>query len=577
MISGSQREPPHDGIILLVPDDSVNPKTPRMRINLGERGSMPSKYGQGAGRLSEALRWVSGGLNLAGAVSGILYLLLPGAGIPGTLVGWILPPAVAASCALCATRRIPGRRAFLHLAATAAGYGLLPFLLIAWSGFPRIPGFAAASRLVVLGSLALGILVSFSRREGSGEDEEVRPAAAAAGLAAGIAAFAISARFLAAPHPRTAGVLVPQCLPYWSLSFLAVAAGTVRSLGTRRPYRGTAVLLALPAAAAALLGGIPVYRTPGVLKAAERDFTRAFGGDAGVPPADSPVPSAFSLGRMFLGSGTGRTRVSLDVPYHSEVTPDGRSYTFRYDHWEPESGGPHPVLIRIHGGAWISGDKGYGNMNYVNRYLASRGYSVFDLQYGLAERGTFPFRSPTPDGIRGPFVIEDMLRHIRSFSVYLAENAADLNSDPSRVFLSGGSAGGHLALAAALAASSGYGRDHPGIGLDARLTLRGVIPFYPGIGYARSLGIPSSPELDELGPLLGPRNPPALFYQGNLDGMADPKRIRAFVRAYDDAGGGAAVLVEFPSAGHASDLNFWNPYSQVFLHYMERFLALHSR
>ncbi|MCK7481049.1 MAG: hypothetical protein M0C28_30495 [Candidatus Moduliflexus flocculans] len=50
-----------------------------------------------------------------------------------------------------------------------------------------------------------------------------------------------------------------------------------------------------------------------------------------------------------------------------------------------------------------------------------------------------------------------------------------------------------------------------------------------------------------------------------------PVGIRDLVREYRASGGGAAVLVEFPSAGHGSDLVFWNPYSQVFLHYMERF------
>lgn len=371
-------------------------------------------------------------------------------------------------------------------------------------------------------------------------------------------------------------MLVPQSLPYWSPAFLAVAALAARSGGMRKSARAGGLLLALPAAAAAVLGGLPVYQVPGMIRTAQADFSRAFGGADPVSSDGRPQRPAFSLGRMFLGTSPGRVRSRLDVPYYTETSADGRSFTFRFDQWSPGGHGLHPVLVRIHGGGWNSGDKGYGNMNNVNRHFSSLGYAVFDLQYGLAESGTFTPRAPTPKGMLGPFGIEDMLRHLGAFSSFLADRAEELGADPARVFVSGASAGGHLALAAALAQTSGYSRDRPGTGLDPRITVRGVIPFYPGIGYAAGMGIPSKPELDDLKALLGPGNPPALFYQGALDGMVDPARVRNFVRTYNASGGGTAALVEVPSAGHGSDLIFWNPYSQVFLHFMERFMALHS-
>ncbi|MCK7481048.1 MAG: alpha/beta hydrolase fold domain-containing protein [Candidatus Moduliflexus flocculans] len=103
------------------------------------------------------------------------------------------------------------------------------------------------------------------------------------------------------------------------------------------------------------------------------------------------------------------------------------------------------MLIRIHGGGWVSGDKGYGNMNNVNRHFASLGYLVFDLQYGLAESGTFRPRAPTPEGMLGPFGIEDMLRHIGAFSLLPCRKCGGTGADLDRVFVSGASAGGHLA------------------------------------------------------------------------------------------------------------------------------------
>jgi len=43
------------------------------------------------------------------------------------------------------------------------------------------------------------------------------------------------------------------------------------------------------------------------------------------------------------------------------------------------------ALIRIHGGAWVGGDKGFANMMQVNKYFAAQGYTVFDVQYGLTD------------------------------------------------------------------------------------------------------------------------------------------------------------------------------------------------
>ncbi len=535
------------------------------------------KAGSEGGRFGGILGIAAACLNLLAAGSGFSYVLHPDSEGLGLVFGWLLPAAVAATCAGCAGRGFHLRLSGLYLAWTVAGFLLLPLLMIARASFLGAAGFSAATQTVVFGTLGLGFLSAMKQDIRARGEAFPRPGAAIAGFAAGIAALAVTIRFLTNPHPRTAGVLIPQCLPYWSLGFLAAAALSARAYGTLRRSRAGSLLFALPALAAAVLAAIPVYQTPGVVRAAERDFLRAFGDGARSEPDLLSRRLPFSPGTLFLGSDTGRPVPRLDVPYHSETVPDGRSYTFRFDQWSPEGAGPHPVLIRIHGGGWVSGDKGYGNMNNVNRHFASLGYLVFDLQYGLAESGTFRPRAPTPEGMLGPFGIEDMLRHIGTFSSYLAENAGELGADLDRVFVSGASAGGHLALASALTLTSGYARSHPGVGLDPRLTVRGVIPFYPGVGYAAGMGIPSNPELDNLVPLLGPENPPALFYQGSLDGMVDPLRIRDFVREYSASGGGDAVLVEFPSAGHGSDLVFWNPYSQVFLHYMEHFLAIHAR
>jgi acetyl esterase/lipase len=345
-------------------------------------------------------------------------------------------------------------------------------------------------------------------------------------------------------------------------------------------------LAAAPAIAAALLCWLPVWQTPSIVAASRAAFAAAFppaaaaAAVAGAPapaPAGSalrsaPAPTPLNLGALFLGAPAPDVRAERGIAFLEETDADGRSYRFAADFWRPAGDGPFPVVIRVHGGAWVSGDKGAGNMGFMNRYLAGRGYAVFDIQYGLNRDAEFALKAPTPPELLGPFGIDDMVRQIGAFSAFLADNADRFAADPDRVFLSGGSAGGQLILAAALAASSGYAERRPGYGIDARLTVLGLAPFYPAVGGAAGLGISGSPELQQPIRLLSAAAPPALVYQGGLDGLVPLARVREFAAAYNAAGGGRMALIEFPTAGHGSDLEFWNCYNQVYVYFLDRFL-----
>ena len=512
------------------------------------------------------------GLNCAAFAAGILCLACPDSALMGQAFGSLFIAAIFCNSAECAFDHRTGTFAIVYLLFTATGFLLLPFLLLVRASLSHNVISSLSGYAVVFGSLGFGVVLSKKDFRGRPLRRKSRPAFATGSLGVGIVALAITVRFLAGPHPRTAGVLVPQCLPYWAFGFLSLGALSVRLFRFGEGLGRGSYLAGFPAVAAAFLAFLPVYQVPTVVRRAESDFAAQFGVAAEDVTAPGLQKTPFSLGRMLLGSNPGRARSRLNVPFLTETASNGRSYTFRYDQWSPAEGGTHPVLIRIHGGAWISGDKGCGNMNTMNRHFASLGYVVFDLQYGLNESATFAVQSPTPASVVGPFSIDDMVRQIGAFSSYLADRSEELGADIHNVFLSGGSAGGHLALALALTQTSGYLREHPGIGLDTRLTVRGVLPFYPAVGYPRGMGIPSSPALDDISVLLSPESPPVLIYQGGRDGMVDPERIHSFARKYRTAAGRAA-LIEFPSAGHGSDIIFWNCYNQVFLYYMERFMS----
>lgn len=93
---------------------------------------------------------------------------------------------------------------------------------------------------------------------------------------------------------------------------------------------------------------------------------------------------------------------------------------------------PVPLLVHFHGGGWIAGAK-EGSVLQLMPYLA-QGYAVASVQYRLAKVAP------------APAAVEDVRCALR----YLSQRAVELKLDPQRIVLTGGSAGGHLALMAGM-------------------------------------------------------------------------------------------------------------------------------
>ena len=173
-----------------------------------------------------------------------------------------------------------------------------------------------------------------------------------------------------------------------------------------------------------------------------------------------------------------------------------------------------------------------------------------------------------PDEVSGEFSIDDMVRHHREFTTYLADNHEDFGASIDSVFFSGGSAGGHLANAVALGLSSGQYTDL----LDERLTLSGIIPIYPANVLADYQDIDGEDELVDPALLVNENSPPALVYQGDNDRIVDPRVAELFEEAYLNSGNTDIAVIRLPYGEQASDLYFPGVYSQTFIYYMERFM-----
>jgi arylformamidase len=85
-----------------------------------------------------------------------------------------------------------------------------------------------------------------------------------------------------------------------------------------------------------------------------------------------------------------------------------------------------PVLVYIHGGYWRSGSK-EDNCNFVPTFT-KRGATVVLVEYDLCPRVT----------------VTDIVRQTRASIAWVYKNIMRYSGDPSKIYVSGHSAGGHL-------------------------------------------------------------------------------------------------------------------------------------
>lgn len=113
----------------------------------------------------------------------------------------------------------------------------------------------------------------------------------------------------------------------------------------------------------------------------------------------------------------------LDLPYADA------SASQKLDIYLPNTGsGPFPVIVSIHGGAFLMGDKADGQLTPMLAGL-DRGYAVVSINYRLSPEAKFPAQ------------VNDVKAAIR----FIRANAAEYNLDPGKIAAWGGSAGGYLA------------------------------------------------------------------------------------------------------------------------------------
>src|SRR6185369_331212 len=115
------------------------------------------------------------------------------------------------------------------------------------------------------------------------------------------------------------------------------------------------------------------------------------------------------------------------------VSKTNSNYDAKLDIYYPEkSDVPIPVVMMIHGGGWIAGTKEQGVL-YTLPFL-QMGFAVVNVEYRMG-----------PVAL-APAAVEDCLCALH----WIGRNAKKYHFDLNKVVITGGSAGGHLALTTAM-------------------------------------------------------------------------------------------------------------------------------
>ena len=301
-----------------------------------------------------------------------------------------------------------------------------------------------------------------------------------------------------------------------------------------------------------------------------------------------PVPYSVFDNLFGMPIDESKFSVQYNIPYL-----DNGQDTFLFDWYCPAGQGPFPVIISIHGGAWVIGNKGSMNIPLFNQYFASKGYVVFDIQYGLLDVSTLPggsfgvfstFSSLIPFPYNGSYNIEDQIENIGYFTKMLDLNSSRYKADMNNVFVAGRSAGGNLASLVTL----GYKNPLFTGNFSANMTVRGGIWIYPVTNITRdSTGsfdpfvqgsLPIEEQYKKLFAATLISNstvvPPIMIVSGSKDGLANYEIQAVSFYRLANSRGHRCILITIPWAGHGFDFNFYGYGGQISTYYIERFMAL---
>jgi acetyl esterase/lipase len=244
--------------------------------------------------------------------------------------------------------------------------------------------------------------------------------------------------------------------------------------------------------------------------------------------------------------------VTRGIPY-----APGAGRRHRLDVYAPASGvRDGPVLLQVHGGGWVIGNKREQALPLMN-HLAARGWICVAANYRLSPRATFPDH------------LIDLKRALR----WIREHIAEFGGDPRFVAASGGSAGGHLS--SMLALTAGDPEYQPGFE-EVDTSVRACVPFYGVYDLTNQFGLQAQPGIDRFfgrvvikkrfaeepdafrraSPMhrIHADAPPFFVIHGSHDSLAPVEEARHFAKLLRETSKAPVAYAEIPGAQHAFEV-----------------------
>jgi acetyl esterase/lipase len=214
-----------------------------------------------------------------------------------------------------------------------------------------------------------------------------------------------------------------------------------------------------------------------------------------------------------------------------------------------------PLVVWIHGGAWLSGIKEWDNVKYLVRH----GYAIASIDYRFSTEAPFPAQ------------IQDCNTALN----FILAHATNYGINPRQFVVGGGSAGGHLALLLGLA------RGERNFGADPSVKPLAILDFFGPVDFNRTkddlkainsekglavfndavgklLGVPVDQPSDQAklaSPIryVSATNPPVLILHGGQDDLVPVAQSRRLHEALDRVGV-KNQLIMVDVAGHDGPL-----------------------
>jgi acetyl esterase/lipase len=272
----------------------------------------------------------------------------------------------------------------------------------------------------------------------------------------------------------------------------------------------------------------------------------------------------------------------------------------KYDIYSPDGAVELPILVIIHGGGWRSNDEDI--MRGMARQFARGGnYVVASIDYRWLGTG---------DGDDTPNSMPDLIEDVFGAMAHIQEHAEEYGGDPSRILLTGDSAGGHLSASAAtmttMIGDGGFDETNgvfeylptyvperktaADIREELTSAIKGVAPTYGVFSFVGSnmrqmLGMSDSSDaavaaispFDNI-PDISQRKIPHYLIRGTDDPLISDENVTAYMDALVEKGQ-RVEYVQIGGAGHAffdwkpddTTIETFNKYGVYYIEEMEHF------